>query len=92
MSKRTPESGAPIGVAQAVKDGVQAVAPGLSLSKIIHDVGSELKRLGAQGASELAAGLFRADAFVMAAHVEQDNNGLASPGVYQARGRGGRGM
>jgi hypothetical protein len=55
-----------IGVIEAVKEGIQAIAPGLSLSKILSDVGTELKEQGAQGTHELAAFLFRSnDAFVM---------------------------
>jgi hypothetical protein len=55
-----------MGVIEAVKEGIQAIAPGLSLSKILSDIGTELKEQGSQGAHELAAALFRNnDAFVM---------------------------
>jgi len=49
---------------EAVKEGVQAVAPGLSLSKILNDIGSELGRLGVQGQMEAASALFNGSAFV----------------------------
>lgn len=43
---------------EAAMDGIRAVAPGLSLSNILSDVGSELGRLGVQGSAELASALF----------------------------------
>ena len=45
-------------------DGIQAVAPGLSLSKILSDVGAEFRRLGVQGQMEMASALFNGNAFV----------------------------
>lgn len=73
MSKQTQQlfeqvkaTGPPEGVFGAVKEAVQAVAPGLSLSKILSDIGTELKEQGSHGAHEMAAALFRgSDAFVM---------------------------
>jgi hypothetical protein len=56
----------PIGVIGALKEVIQTIAPGLSLSKILNDIGTELKEQGTQGAHELAAALFRNyDGFVM---------------------------
>ena len=52
-------------MAETVKDGIQAVAPGLSLSKILSDVGTELKEQASAGSHEFASALFRGDAFVM---------------------------
>jgi hypothetical protein len=65
-----------IGLMEIVKETFQAITPGLSLSKILNDVGKELKELGAQGAHELASALYRNDAFVMypRAGQEQDNS------------------
>ena len=54
----------PMGAIEAVKEGVQAIAPGLSLSNILSDIGSELGRLGVQGQMEMASGLFNGSAFV----------------------------
>lgn len=54
-----------VGTMAAVKEGIQAVAPGLSLSQILNDVGAELKQQLAHGSHEMAAALFRGDAFVM---------------------------
>lgn len=58
--------GQSMGATEAAREGIQAVAPGLSLSKILNDIGSEMKQQAAQGAHELAAALFRgSDGFVM---------------------------
>ena len=48
----------PMGAIEAIKEGVQAIAPGLSLSNILSDIGSELGRLGVQGQMEMASALF----------------------------------
>lgn len=53
-----------MGVLEAVKEGIQAIAPGLSLSNILSDIGSELGRLGVQGQMEAASALFNGNAFV----------------------------
>jgi hypothetical protein len=50
---------------EAVKEGVQAVAPGLSLSKMFGDINAELKQQAAHGAHEMAAALFSGSAFIM---------------------------
>ena len=55
----------PIGTLEAIKEGVQSVAPGLSLSKILNDVGSELEQQLKHGSHELASAIFRGDSFVM---------------------------
>ncbi len=54
----------PMGMLEAVKDVVQAIAPGLTLSNILSDIGSELGRLGVQGQMETASALFNGSAFV----------------------------
>jgi hypothetical protein len=54
----------PMGVIELAKESVQAIAPGLSLSNILSDIGSELGRLGVQGQMELASALFNGSAFV----------------------------
>jgi hypothetical protein len=53
------------GTLEAIKEAFQAVAPGLSLDKIVGDVGHEMKQQAAFGAHELAAALFNESAFVM---------------------------
>jgi hypothetical protein len=45
--------------------GGSVMPPGLSLSKILSDVGSELSHQVEAGAHELAAALFNGNAFVM---------------------------
>jgi hypothetical protein len=49
---------------ESIKEGIQAIAPGLSLSNILGDIGSEMSRLGVQGQMEMAAALFNGNAFV----------------------------
>ncbi len=50
---------------RGVKEAVKAFAPGLTLGKILSDIGAELKEQAAHGSHELAAALFRGDAFVI---------------------------
>lgn len=57
-------SGEPKGAMQTAMEGIRAVAPGLSLSSILSDVGSELGRLGVQGSAELASALFSSNSYV----------------------------
>ena len=57
-------AGEPKGAMQAATDGIRAVAPGLSLSNILSDIGSELERLGVQGQAEVAGLLFGNSAYV----------------------------
>ena len=47
---------------EGLKEAVKAYAPGLTLSNILSDVGSELSRMGVQGSAELAAALFQNNA------------------------------
>ena len=54
----------PKGAIEAIKEGVQKVLPGLSLDKILGDIGAELGRLGVQGQMEMASALFNGSAFV----------------------------
>jgi len=49
---------------EGIKEAVQAIAPGLTLNNILHDVGAEMKRLGVQGQMEVSAALFNGSAFV----------------------------
>jgi hypothetical protein len=61
-------------------EGIKAVAPGLSLSKIIHDVGEEMGHQLKAGAHEVAAAIFTNSAFVMYPRrdgsVEEPQHGL----------------
>ena len=52
---------APAAAIEATKEGIQA---SLTLSNILGDIGSELKRLGIQGQIELANAMFNGSAFV----------------------------
>jgi hypothetical protein len=66
---------------------------GLSLSKILHDVGKELKEQAVQGSHELASALFRGEGFVLYPRTNNDNgvdHGLPDP--QQEQERGGREM
>lgn len=84
------------GVLETLKEGMRAVAPGLSLDKILHDVGAELKEQLAQGSHELASALFRGDGFVLYQHSDSANrpdNGLHGVDQQQPeQERGGREM
>lgn len=80
----------PGGAGQALREGIQAVAPGLSLGKILSDVGSELSHQGQAGAHELASALFRGDAFVMYPKAGQEIEGHGLP--QQEQDRAGREM
>lgn len=102
MSKRSRElfeqaktADKAMGPIEAIREGVQAVAPGLSLSKILHDIGKELKEQTAHGSHELASALFRGDAFVMYPRTNQDKgaeHGLPQETQQQEQDRGGREM
>lgn len=85
-----------IGAVEAVKEGIQAVAPGLSLREIFSDIKSELKDQLAHGSHELAAALFNGSPFVMYGRGGRDDNEPqhGSPEVQQEqeRDRGGREM
>jgi hypothetical protein len=102
VSKQTREmleqvkAGEPsIGTLQAIREGVQAVAPGLSLSNILSDIGSELKQQAAHGSHELAAALFNGSAFVMYPRHGRDDepqHGLTQDAQQQEQTRDGREM
>ena len=81
-----------IGALEAVKEGIQAVAPGLSLREIFSDIKAELKDQLAHGAHELAAALFNGAPFVMYGRGGRDDTPQhGSPEVQQQeRDRGGR--
>lgn len=106
MSKATRQvieeakSGQSMGAMQAViegiREGVGAFAPGLSLSKILSDIGSEIRQSTAHGAHEAAAVLFNGSGFVMyprsaGPQKEDPQQGLAEetikpPELQQERG------
>lgn len=68
-----------IGAMEAAKEGIQAVAPGLSLREIFSDIKAEMKDQLAHGSHELAAALFNGSPFVMYArggHDEGPQHGL----------------
>ena len=83
-----------IGAVEAVKEGIQAVAPGLSLREIFSDIKAEMKdQLVAWVLHEAAAALFNGSPFVMYARGGRDDNEPqpGSPEVQQQeRDRGGR--
>jgi len=80
-----------MGAVQAAVEGVQAVAPGLSLSKILGDIGSELKQQAAHGSHELAATLFSGNAYVMYPRQQgHDDPQHGLPEMQQEQEQGGR--
>jgi hypothetical protein len=62
-----------IGAIEAVKEAVQAVAPGLSLDKILGDIGQEFSQMVKHGAHEASAALFNGSAFVMYPRVGREH-------------------
>jgi hypothetical protein len=61
------------------------------MSKILGDIGAELKNQAAHGSHEMAAALFRGDAFVMYPRTNQaDGPDQGLPDVQQEQSRGGR--
>jgi hypothetical protein len=81
-----------MGPVEAAREGIKTIAPGLSMSKILGEIGEELKHQVSAGAHELAAALFNQNAFVMyprqghddpqpskehQKEVEQDRGGLS---------------
>jgi hypothetical protein len=91
-----------MGAVTAEKEGIQAALPGLSLSKILSDVGTELKQQWAHGAHEMSAALFNGTAFVMYprndSQREDPQHGLPpieavkQPEAQQEQSRGGMEM
>lgn len=55
------------------------VMPGLSLQKILSDVGSEVQHIGSQGSHELAAALFQGSAFVMYPRAGREGHAVEDP-------------
>jgi hypothetical protein len=54
-----------------VREAVQAFAPGLTLGKILGDIGHELKEQAQHGAHELASALFTGSPYVQYARREK---------------------
>ena len=81
-----------VGAMEAVKEGIQAVAPGLSLSKILGDVIHEGKEQLKHGSHELASALFTGNAYVQYARKEnsKDEPEHGLPEQQQEQSRGGR--
>ena len=95
------ESAKPTGILESIKESIQAVAPGLTLSNILSDVGAELGRLGVQGQMEMASALFNGNAFVpygpgQYTPSEPDHGlpieAMKQPDMQQEQSRGGREM
>jgi hypothetical protein len=88
-----------IGAIEAAIEGVKAIAPGLSFSKIVSELGSELKQMGAHGAHELAAALFNGSSYVMYPRGSHDGGKeqtvetpAVEPQAIEEKSRGGRSM
>ncbi len=71
------------------KSGGEVTPPGLVNSKLFADIGKELKHQLASGSHELAAALFRGDAFVMYGKAGQEVEGrdVVQPEVEREMGR-----
>ena len=76
FAKEQPPS---IGALEAVREGFQALLPGLSLEKFAKDVGHEVTQQVAAGAHELAAALFNHSAFVMYQRGTREDHGVHGP-------------
>jgi hypothetical protein len=72
-----------IGAIEAATEGVQIFVkhnfPGLSLDKIVGDIGHELKHQFDMGRHELAAALFNGSAFVMYPRGTREDHGVHGP-------------
>lgn len=60
-----------IGALEAAKEAVQAIAPGLSLSKILSDITHELKEQCKHGAHEVSSAMFTGNAYVQYARKDK---------------------
>jgi hypothetical protein len=72
-----------IGALGAAREGIQAVAPGLSLSKMLGDIGAELKQQASHGALEMASAIFRGDPYVMYPRTGKDAQSNEGQGLQQ---------
>jgi hypothetical protein len=82
MSEQQQSMGAIEAATEGIKEGVKAFAPGLTLGKILSEIGETAKHMNDMGRSELAAALFSgtSNAFVM---YPRDNNQPAKDGEGQ---------
>jgi hypothetical protein len=84
-----------IGAMEAAKEGVQGVAPGLSLSKIFSDVVHEMKEQAKHGAHEVSSMLFTGNSYVQYARrdkVDSPDHGLPQEAQQQEQSHGGHGL
>lgn len=82
-----------VGAVQAAVEGVQAIVPGLSLDKILSDIGKELKDQVQHGAHEMASVLFTGNTYIQYARDPEPNtpdHGLSEMQQGQEQDRGGR--
>jgi len=89
MSKPVEQTKEGNGAMDAIK---QTLQKNLSLSKILNDIGKEMKDQVAHGSHEMASMLFRGDAFVMyprSDDPEQQQQGQQQE-AQQEQERGGR--
>ena len=54
-----------MGPVEAVREAFNAITPGLSLDKMVAEIGAELRQMGLHGAHEASAALFNGSGFVM---------------------------
>lgn len=89
MSKPVEQTTEGNGAMDAIK---QTLQKNLSLSKILNDIGKEMKDQVAHGSHEMASMLFRGDAFVMYPRSDDPEQQLQGQQqeVQQEQERGGR--
>jgi hypothetical protein len=93
MQDHLPPMGAAAAAIEGVKEAVKAFAPALTLKDILQDIGAELKEQAQHGSHELAAALFRGDAFVMYPRTNQaDGPDHGLPQEAQQQTKEGREM
>src|SRR5690348_6287682 len=73
MQDHLPPMGAAEAAVEGVKLAVEAFAPGLTLSKILGDIGHELKEQTKHGAHELASALFTGNSYVQYARRDKED-------------------
>lgn len=83
-----------VGAMEAAKEGIQAVAPGLSLAKVFGDITAEIENQVEHGSHEVAAMLYTGSPFVMygrGGHDDGPQQGLpeTQQETKQERDRGG---
>jgi len=82
-----------IGALEAAKEGIQAIAPGLSLSKILSDITHELKEQAKQGCHEISSAIWTGNPYVQYARKDkaedQEHSFVQQVKEEREQGKGG---